>query len=319
MTETQANHSHCPTPRKVRYLTRGAARNAANVRSRSVGFPLYTYRCGCGSFHLTKRRQEEITNIPEVQVHGLGHILGMDENSFANVVIADVTGQLDPSDGEFLRHAQVIARWRDALVSLRKRVELQLSSLSKLRNPSPEDDEWRALLVEMVASVELRQGECGALARGGPAEQGEKKVVRRTAGDRAVSILVNRHLAEFTEIYYAEARRAGLDLAGVYLPDGELSADDLRKAREVSPAHIDVDTHEPRFPDAHLILIGDESFDDAAALVIGVIYRHLREEVESPLTAGRALRDMALQVERCSGRTLHELVQLARDWITVHV
>lgn len=303
----------CPTPRKMRYSTKHAARNVANVRGRSVGVPLYTYHCKCGSYHLTRQRQE-ITSVPEVQIHGLGHVLGMDDDAFLNVVISDVMGNLDSVESEFLRHVQVIIRWRTGLIRARQRVEAELSSVTKLRRPTAEDDEWRTLLIEMIDGLTVRQHECAELWKTAPRLPSAKKIARRTAGDRATEILVNRHLDEFTEIFHAEATRVGLDVSGI-----QVKSEDAGALRELHPPGVDVDQHEPRFPGAHLVLTGDESFDDAAALAIGIVYQHVRDDVEGPVSAGRVLRDMAIQVDRCSDRTLTGLIWIIHEWLNVHV
>lgn len=313
----------CPTPRKMRYTTRSAAKNAAGVRSRSTGFPLYVYRCRCGSWHMTRQRQE-ITDVPLVQVHGLGHIIAMDDETFINAVIGDITGELDPSDAQFLRHLEVVTRWRAGLITVRQRVERQLASLNQLRSPSAEDDEWRLLLTETLEVITARQRECATImlptVSANPAVVSTqaaitKKIVRRTAGDRAMEMLVNRHLSEFTELFYVEARRAGLPLDGPPKTD-PFSQEELQRLRELRPDGSAEPV--PRFPDAHLVLTGDEPFDDVATLVIGVVYRYVREN-EGPDAATRAVRDLTLQVERCPQHLVSELVRLAADWITVHV
>lgn len=305
--------SDCPTPRKMRYPTKHMARNTANMRGRSVGVPLYTYHCKCGSYHLTRQRQE-ITSVPEVQVHGLGHVLGMDDDAFLNVVISDVMGNLDETERGFLRHVQVVHRWRAGLITVRQRVESELSAVNKLRKPSAEDDEWRALLLEMVDGLTARQHECTELWKTTPRLPSAKKIMRRTAGDRATEILVERHLDEFVEIFHAEAARVGLNTT-----DTRVESDTLRELRKLHPPNVDVEQHEPRFPNAHLVLTGEESFDDVASLALGIVYQHVRDDVEGPMAAGRVLRDMALQIERCTDRTLTGLSWVIHEWLIIHM
>lgn len=310
--------TECPTPRKLRYPTKHAARTVANTRGRSIGVGLYTYYCKCGSYHLTRQRQE-VSEVPDVEVHGLGHILGMDDDAFINVVTAEVMGNLDDVEREFLRLPQVVPRWKDALVMLRRRVESQLTAIRKLKKPSAEDDEWRTMLVEMVSAIDERQQECGDLWKALPRLPSTHKISRRTAGDRATETLVNRHLKEFIEIYRAEAERVGLTATpNSVLQDG-ISAELLRELRETHPQGVDPTVHVPRFPDVHLVLTGDESFDEAANLALGVIYQHLRNEVEGPAAAARVMRDLAVQVERLSDQSLTGLLWVVHDWITVHV
>jgi hypothetical protein len=318
-----AEWADCPTPRKIRYNTRNAAKNAAGVRSRSTGFPLYVYRCRCGSWHMTRQRQE-ITDVPLVQVHGLGHILGMDDETFINTVICDITGDLDPSDGQFLRHPDVASRWKAGLTTVRQRVERQLASLNKLRSLSAEDDEWRMLLTETVDAITARQRECAGLllpavsvtpAVAATTAAVSKRLVRRSAGDRALELLVNRHLSEFTKLFHVEARRVGLPLDGPPKVD-PFDQEELRRLRDLDVNGAYEAT--PRFPDAHLVLTGDESFDDVATLVIGVVYRYVRDSDDGPEAAARAVRDLTLLIERCPQHLVAELIHIASDWVTVH-
>src|SRR5262245_16318737 len=223
----EATKADCPTPRKMRFTTRSSAKRSAAYRSRSVGFPLYTYKCACGSFHMTRQRQE-ITETPDAQVHGLGHALGMRDDAFMNVVIADVGNALDPDEGVLLRHPDVVDRWRQTLINTRKKAEAELAEIRKLRSPTAEDDEWRSLLVEYIDVIGARQRECAEIrsrqgnvrpipsvtAAAAKAAYVESRPTsrHRTAGDRAIETLVNRHRSEFSEIFNTEARRIGLEL-----------------------------------------------------------------------------------------------------------
>lgn len=339
----------CPTPRKMRFTTRSAAKKSASYRSRSVGFPLYTYKCGCGSWHMTRQRQETLET-PEVHLHGVGHALGLPDDQFMNVVIGDVTNELAPDDGQFLRHADVLSRWRETLILVRQRAEREVASLRKLRDPSAEDDEWRTLLLEHIEVIGARQRECAELrtrvdvaasARPRTPSQAitptyttperielrdvqrehvsEQRLRRRTAGDRALEVFVNRYRREFNEIFNAEAERVGLNLR--FSLDGHaLSDEDIRRLRVLeSPAQLNGE-RPPRLPDAHLAITGDESFDEVLALLIGTVYRHLRER-ENGAVAARAVRDIVLQAERYRGehRNVRAIAYIAHDWVTLHV
>jgi len=340
MLETNAPPADCPTPRKMRFMTRSAAKRSAAYRSRSTGFPLYVYKCNCKSWHMTRQRQE-LTDAPETQIHGVPHALGMTDDAFQNAVINDVMCSIAPDDAQFLRHIDVIDRWYATLVKTRKQAEAELTELRKLRNPSAEDAEWRDMLKECVDLVDARQRECAELRRvrdvvpakptpptyvsperaqlrqlKQAAAQSEYRLTRRTAGDRAIGILVDRHRAEFNEIYTVEGARAGLDLKWF----DEDEPVDVAFVRDQDPPGVTPEYRDPRLPDAHLVITGEETFDEAANLLIGAVYRHLREH-EDANVASRAVRDLVLQIERVQDihRNIRSIAYIAHDWLTLHV
>ena len=335
----------CPTPNKMRFATRSAAKSAASYRSRSVGFPLYTYKCACKSWHMTRQRQE-ITETAEAQLHGIGHALGMTDGQFMNVVIRDITNELDPAEGEILRHPDVLDRWRESLIMVRRRAESEVASIRKLRAPSAEDDEWRTLLLEHIEIIGSRQRECATVRardarpthvlsseltptyiteervreREYAREQPSKaRLARRTAGDRTLEILVNRHREEFSEIFNTEAERAGVTLR--YSHNGHAPTDEeIARLRDMDPPGVTPADRQPRLPDAHLAITGEETFDEVAALLIGTVYRHLRD-VEGGVVAARAVRDIALQIERhrIEHRNIRSIAYVAHDWVSLHI
>lgn len=315
MTTTVTIPPDCPTPRKLRYRTEGDAKYAAKKRHNSVGIPLYVYKCPCGTWHLTKQRQN-VSDIVECHILGIGHALGVDMETFLNVTMRDVHGLMDPDEAEILRHPEVRQRWANALLIMQQRTETELS---RTRGINTTHNEWRAQLIEQLSLIGERRREVGGLGVAPatvkvPPRVSNRTELRRTAGDRTIETLVGRHRDEFNEIFATEAERIGLEWRPPVTRD--LTVPDIHELKDMT-----VNGETPaRLASVHLVLSGAETFDEIVARLIAAVYRSISEDgaEDADERAARAARDIAIQSERALHRNVAEATHLARDWVTVH-
>lgn len=308
----------CPTPTKVRYATRRTVKQEADRRGQLAGIELYYYECICGFYHLTKSKSRDpIAAVPTVI--GVPHALGLSEAEFIMLVKFDLAGKLTEDESAILRHPTVVSRWRMALGVIRTEAESNLRRISAQAQTADTSGRREGCL-RRITLIERRQLEAKTIRPEAPADGkseverlSERKRSRRTAGDRAVEVLVNRHHVEFAEIFHHEAKLAGVQLK--FDLAETLTKYDLEALRELHPAD---GVHKPRYPDVHVVLTGDEDFHDAVTLVVSAVYRHLRE-TDDDRSATHAIIDIVGALRKTSVRNLADALYVMDEWVTVHL
>ena len=313
---TPVGRSICPTPTKIRYATRRDAKKAAGEQSQKAGLDLRHYDCACGFYHLTKSQRTQQPGEPP-EVIGVPHVMALTDVEFAALVRFEAHGRLTEDESAIIRHPEIASRWLTALGWIRDETESDLRRINEMVK-SPANAGRRDAKVRFIMEIERRQQEAKQIIRGlnieAPKVPNLKSQQRRTAGDRALEALANRHRFEFTELFRREA-----DLIGLELPESLEKMYErmgLQRLREMHPPELN-GMHVPRYPDVHVVLTGAEDFYEIGALVIGAIFRTLRNG-EDDLDATHAVMDIVGCMIRSKMRNVADAHNILGDWVTLH-
>jgi hypothetical protein len=208
----------CPTPKKARFATMEAALDAARRASFALNKSLYPYdTCPCGWVHLTsKTRNAVAADAPSVLTDGVD----LDQDEFMLLVRNEVVGRCSPQDAEKLRSRLYLVRWSDALKAFQIDISAQLAERAGMRDE--ESVAWRKRLANVQRSLALRRAEVKQLLRSyysssgevvAQIAHGERKELRRIAGERAVLRLKKAHHEEFGRYLAEEFKNAGLPVS----------------------------------------------------------------------------------------------------------
>lgn len=204
-----ALYTECPTPKKSRFATEGAAQSAADQAWIALGKRLYPYdTCPCGWVHLTSK----LKRVKETPT--LTGIAAFSDDAFAQVVRDDVRKIAHPDDSAALRHPENLERWRRFLYLFQLDLEKQLAA--KSGDKSDETAEWRRRAQIVRVSIAETRDECKALINQRRIENTEKrkalKEQRHEAGERAIDRLIAAHREEFDRYLVEECELAGVDV-----------------------------------------------------------------------------------------------------------
>lgn len=317
---TPPNKSFCPTPTKVRYSSRREVRKAATEQGQRAGLKLSYYDCVCGFYHLTKLQREPNRGEP-AEVIGVPHVMALNDIDFVTLVRFEMHGRLTEDECAIIRHPDIAARWATALGWLRDETEADLRRINEMTK-SASTKGRRQAKIDLIALIERRQREARHLVKQANAaaasETDAQKILlrkqqRRTAGERAIESLINRHKHEFAELFAAEAELVGLELPSQDLTHWRLS---LEQLQQLHPAELGSE-HVPRYPNIHVVLTGNESFYEIAALGVGAVFRHLRDG-DSDLAATYAVVDIVGALQRMTVRNARDAYHVLSDWVTIH-
>lgn len=308
----------CPTPSKIRYTSRQEAKKESKKQSLTAGINLHSYECVCGFWHMSKHARTEYQD-PVPTVVGVPHALGLNDDEFNAFVMFDLHGKLSEEESAILRHPTVVRRWSTTLTEIRAEVQDDLRQLGDGSSGSIMRTERRNAKVRFMEHVQRHQQEAKNLVAELPpvvkeVVVSENKRLRRTAGERALESLVNRHRVEFTELFYREADAVGLTLTRTL--DQMIENIGLEGLRELDVVKRH-DPHTPRYPDVHIVLTGTEEFEEIVALTAGAIFRHLRDG-DSDVRATYAVVDIVGMLHKMSVRNVTDAIYIARDWVTLH-
>lgn len=314
---TLTGRSICPTPTKIRYTSRRDAKREAAEQSQKSGLDLRFYDCVCGFYHLTKSAKTQSAGEPP-EIIGIPHVLALNDIEFATLIRFEVQGKLTAAECAIIRHPEIASRWLTALGWIRDEAEADLRRINEMMK-SPANAGRRDAKIRFLEQIERRQQEAKQLVRElnieRPKAPNLRSQQRRTAGDRALEALANRHRHEFADIFRREA-----DIIGLALPvelEEVHRRIEVEGLRELHPAELG-DQHVPRYPEIHIVLTGQEDFYEIAALVVGAVFRHLRNG-DDDLVATYAVIDIVGCLHRTTIRNAEDARHVLGDWVTLHV
>ena len=150
----------CTTPHKKAYTTHNEAEHQRTTDGLRYGTALYTYRCICGNWHLTRHNTE-----PPAYAHpapeDVARLQHLDNTAFTDLVDADTKKTATLADRLALRHPNNLTRWRWALRNLRTTVTKQLAT-----NPTaPNAQAWRTKAELYRDALNLALAECQHIRR----------------------------------------------------------------------------------------------------------------------------------------------------------
>jgi hypothetical protein len=149
----------CPTPHKKKHATEDDAEIQRTEDGFRYGTALYTYRCICGLFHLTRNDTGTLPAYETAPDDAVARLRTLTMRDFTDLVDADVKRTADLADRLALRHPDNLTRWRWALKDLRADVTRQLAT-----NPdTPQTQAWRAKAEFYRNQVDLCLTECQQL------------------------------------------------------------------------------------------------------------------------------------------------------------
>ena len=217
----------CPTPKKARYATRGAADGAATRVGFTYSVTLRVYECVCTWFHLTSQPAPVVAVADTARIQ---YISALPDLHFREIVALDAQSKAVPVDSAALRARINLKRWNDFLGQLIKDIESQMGE--RRHEKSLEAYDWRKRALGYRTTLISRRTECQKLradaheqtmrnndsrlldAQRAAAAGATVQELRAAAGEVAVDRLIDAHGVEFSG-YLAEAYQA----LGISLPD----------------------------------------------------------------------------------------------------
>lgn len=149
----------CTTPWKKAYTTKEDAEFQRTTDGLTYGTALYTYRCICGLWHLSRSDREHLPAYEQPKPEDVARIRSLDNDTFTQLVDGDVKHTIPIPDRLALRHPDNLTRWRWALKNLRSRVNRQLS---QTRDKTASSD-WLTRARLYRDNLDLRLAECQRL------------------------------------------------------------------------------------------------------------------------------------------------------------
>lgn len=158
-------------------------------------------------------------------------LLDMTDDEFADIVAADVRGELNEAGCRALRHDDVLDRWAEGLTLLYSRVDQQFAA--RKGESDPEARGWRGAARRFQGGIAARKAECRALtAERNRAEHAHRGVhrlaltaktantpeARAAAGEIALHRLCDLHPDDFKRLLAEEYGKAGLPVKAHWLP-----------------------------------------------------------------------------------------------------
>jgi hypothetical protein len=136
--------------------------------------------------------------------------------AFMDVVERDTRGESTLQEALALRHPAILQRWREALGSIERSVQIQLATMDR---KSPRYWEWRKAALVFLQFVQLRSAEARQRIRQPrPAPPCEPRVIQRQAQKAALERLRAAHPEEFEQYFQQEQKRILNELAAGGLP-----------------------------------------------------------------------------------------------------
>lgn len=222
------DEGECLTPKKSRFATLDAARNAIRHAQLTLNKTLHPYdTCPCGWIHLTSKQRKAADPVIVV-VEGEELDAGEELQLFAQITRLDVVGKASPQDAAWLRRRENLVKWSDSLKVFQVDIGSQLQA--RAGDQSEKARAWRKRLGEVQVQLRMRRAEVKQLLiekhtsryarKGGEAPEvseefkkyASEKDLRRIAGERAIDRLIGAHRDEFTTYLSQEYRQLGLEL-----------------------------------------------------------------------------------------------------------